>query len=95
MTLYLYMARIMTDTSNAFGFNNTQEAADKLDFETNFKSQTLAVDDLENMETTFITRLSYTQFKAKIDGVNILWTDVKLETTAIFYDLYLLTTSPI
>ena len=96
MVSYLYMARIMLDTTNSYGFNNSAEAANKTDFETNYKSQTVPVSDLENAETTFTIVLTYAEFKAKIDGVNILWSDVKLETNDnLWYDLYLLTETPI
>ena len=95
MAYYLYMTRIMTDTNNCYGFDNTAEAANKTDFDTNYKANCLLVDDLENMETTFTVTLTYAQFKAKIDGTNILWTDVKLEIANNHYDLYLLTNGPV
>jgi hypothetical protein len=89
------MARIMTDTTNCYGFDNTAEAANKTDFDTNYKASCIQVDDLENQESTFIVRLTYAQFKVKIDGTNILWTDVKLEIATNHYDLYLLTNGPV
>jgi len=95
MAYYLYMTRIMTDLNNCYGFDNTTEAANKTDFDTNYKTSTTQVDDLENQETTFLIKLTYSQFKAKIDGTNILWADVKLEIANNFYDLYLLTNGPV
>lgn len=95
MTNYLYMARIMTNTDNCYGFDNAQEALDKTNFDNNYKASCIEVDDLENSETTFLVKLTYEEFKAKIDGTNILWTDVKLEIAGNFYDLYLLTNNPV
>jgi len=85
----------MTNLTDCYGFNNSQELANKTDFDTNYKSGCVQVNDLENMETTFTVLLTYTEFKVKIDGTNIKWTDVKLEIDTNHYDLYLLTTESI
>lgn len=94
MVTYLYSHRIWTNTTSVIGANNAQEALDKTDFETNYKSSTLACDDLELMDTTVMITKTYSQFKALITG-DIAWADVKCETGTNFYDLYLLTESPI
>lgn len=94
MVTYLYKHRIWTEYTNLIGADDVQEALDKTDFDTNYKSQTLACDDLELQETTVTIYKTYTHFKALITG-DIAWTDVKLETGSNFYDLYLITESPI
>ena len=88
--IYVYKAQIMTDLTNAYGFNNSQEATDKTDFETNFKAQTVAVSGVEIMENSAIINKTYTQFKALITG-DITWADVKTVTVLNRYDLYLIT----
>jgi hypothetical protein len=85
----------MTDLTNCIGFNNSQEASDKSDFETNYKAGCYKVDDLETMATVFLVDKTYAEFKALIDGSVITWGDVKLETRQNFYDLYLLTDAPL
>lgn len=91
MANYLYKHRIMTDLTNCFGFNASQEASDKSDFDTNYKSSTIKVDDLELLDTVFIIEKSYADFKTLIDGTTITWGDVKREDGWNFYDLYLIT----
>lgn len=95
MVEYLYRARIWTDTTNVLGVDPSVEAANKIDFEANYKASTVAVTDLEVMGTTFLIEKTYANFKPLIDGTNIKWTDIKCETAAIYYDLYLITTEPI
>jgi hypothetical protein len=95
MVYYLYMTRIWFDTSSTVGFDNAAEAANTTDFETNFKSLAYPVSDMENQATVFIMNKTYAQFKALVDGVNILWSDVKCETNTKHYDLYLLTPGPL
>ena len=91
MANYLYKAKILIDTTNAYGFNNSAEASNKSDFDTNFKALCYPVSDLELMSDVFIIEKTYAQFKALIDGAVITWADIKLETAEYFYDLYLLT----
>jgi hypothetical protein len=95
MVDYLYKARIWKDTTNVVEVNPTTELANKTEFETNYKSSTISINNLELMGTTFVILKTYTDFKVLIDGINILWTDVKCENGGNFYDLYLLTTSTI
>lgn len=95
MADYLYRNRIMTDLTNCYGFDNSAEAANKSDFETNYKSSTYPVADLELMDTVFLVDKTYTQFKALVDGQTITWGDVKLETGTNFYDLYIITDTPL
>ena len=95
MADYLYMTRIWFNTADTVGFDNSAEAANTTDFETNYKANTYPVSDMEMMTTVFIIYKTYAQFKALIDDVNILWSDVKCETNTRHYDLYLLTTGPL
>ena len=74
--MYLYKTTIYKETADIVGIDATQEGANKTDFETNFKSQAIAVDDVAIAETTFITDLSYSDFKAIIVSP-IGWADVK------------------
>ena len=91
MAGYLYKTSILTDSSESYGFNNAQEAANKTDFDTNFKALCLVVGAVEINETSFIIEKTYTQFKALIDGTIITWADVKLAINGSFYYLFLLT----
>jgi hypothetical protein len=93
MTSYLYKTRIWKDTTNVIGVDPAVEAANKTDFETNYKSSAIGVSSIEIAETTFITDLTYTEFKAKITG-DITWGDVKYSENSR-YDLYIITNSPI
>jgi len=93
--IYLYKHRMMTDLTNCYGFDNTQENADKTDFEANYKASTLAVDDLELQENVSIIDKTYSEFKVLVDGSVITWADVKLEIGTNFYDLYLVTDNPV
>ena len=95
MADYLYKHRIMTDLTDCFGFNATDEAAHKSDFNTNHKAGCYVVDDLETMATVFLIDKTYAEFEALIDGNTITWGDVKLEIGQNFYDLYILTDTPL
>lgn len=95
MANYLYRHKIMTDLTNCYGFDATQEAADKTDFETNHKSSCYEVDALELLDTAFVVDKTFDEFDALIDGTNIVWGDVKYETSPNSYSLYLLSENPL
>ena len=95
MVDYLYVTRIWFSTADSVGFDEAAEAANTTDFETNYKASTYPVSNMETQATVFIINKTYAQFKALIDGVNILWSDVKCETNTKHYDLYLLTPGPL
>lgn len=95
MADYLYHCYIYHDTSNVIGVVPADEAAKVLDFETNYKSPAVKIDDVVINATTFETVKTYTQFKALIDGVNITWGDVKYAKEEKAYDIYLLTNEPL
>ncbi len=90
MADYLYKTRIWFDTTDVIGVDVEKEAADTLDFETNYKANCYPVNDLELMETYFLVDWTYDQLKQKITDTGLDWTDVKLETADKFYDLYVL-----
>lgn len=85
----------MKSTTNTIGFDPTTEAANKTDYETNYKSLTVKVTDIVVAETAFIVEKTYTAFKALIDGSTIKWTDVKEKESDIAYELHLITDSPL
>lgn len=96
--MYLYRAIIITGTSDYSNLTQSeinQYASDKFDFETNYKLQTIMIDDLTLAETTFEIGLSYTDFKLKIDGVIRTWGDVKTISDQTKYIINLLVSSPI
>ena len=93
--IYAYMHEIRTDATNSYGFDNSQEATDKTDFETNFKSSALSVSSVEIAENTAEIIKSYTGFKTLIDGTTITWADVRYVTETDHYDLYLITDTPL
>lgn len=66
--------------------SHTQALAD---FEENFKADATKIDRIFLSETTFITELSYTDFKAKVT-LPVLWSNVNFEEDAGSYELYLL-----
>jgi hypothetical protein len=94
MAEYLYHAYIYHDTSNVIGVNPVTEAAYTLDFETNYKSQAVEVNDISSAATTFDIVKSYADFKTLIVSPRT-WGDVRYAKEAKAYDLYLLTSSPI
>ena len=79
--------------------NGTQEeldsfSADKTDFETNYKSQAVKVDEVILAETTYLNDLSYSAFKAKV-ALPLAWSDVKYVEDNVKYVLNLLSDNPI
>lgn len=71
-----------------------QHFADKTDFEMNFKSQAIPTSDVIIAETTFVTELTYAQFKTKI-VLPILWSDVKYIDGTLQYVLNLSSEIPL
>lgn len=67
---------------------------DLTDFETNFKSQAVYINELVIAETTFVEWLSYTQFKNIIVDP-LAWADVKYKQIESKYILHLALESPI
>lgn len=90
MANYLHKSALFKITDNVANIDAAQNNADKVDFETNFKSQAKNIDSLIIAETTFEVNKTYAQFKAIIDGVTITWADVKYTETDGGYRLYLL-----
>jgi len=95
MAEYMYHCYVYHTTTDVVGIDPVAEAANTLDFETNYKSQTVEVNDIIPATTTFEIIKTYTDFKALIDGVNILWTDVKHANEGKAYDIYLITDAPV
>lgn len=95
MALYIYDCQILKDPTDTVGFDLTAEAANKLDYETNYKSQTVKVDNLIVSETSFEIDKTWSQFKGLIDGVNLTWGDVRQGIVGKFYELHLITNEPL
>jgi hypothetical protein len=94
MADYLYHAYVYHDTSDVLGVNPVVEAANTADFENNYKSQAVQIDDIIPGQTTFDIVKTYTQFKALISSP-LTWSDVRYADEEKAYDLYLLTSSPL
>ena len=86
--MYLYRTTLYHDTSKVLNPPANNDT-DNTDFETNHKSSANAVNEVLVQETTFVSDLSYTDFKDKIDGVNVLWSDVKYIETNNAYVLHI------
>lgn len=90
---YLYKT-ILEKSPNGLQEEIDAKNADKIDFETNGKPTARKVDDVFLAQTTFISDLSYSNFKAKIVAP-ITWSDVKYKEDRIKYELNLLTDNPL
>lgn len=66
MVQYIYRANI-----------DFQDNTDKADFETNYKTIAKEFSSITISDTVFTLELTYTNFKALIDGINIIWADVR------------------
>ena len=96
--MYLYKAIVYKIPNDVAGITASEVIAhqtDKIDFEANFKSTAIKVDELVLAETTFVISKTYTQFKTLIDGVLRVWSDAKYTEDSTRYILNVLTTSPI
>jgi hypothetical protein len=94
MVNYLYKVEVYK-TGEKVG-NIAQSVIDLIcsNFETNYKSSTIEVSEVEIIDTTFIIELFYDDFKSKVTG-DITWADVKYIDAGKKYKLYLLSESPI
>ena len=86
--MYLYKAVIYKQPAT-LGVPANTHTADKLDFETNFKTQAAEVTEVLLAETTFVIDKTYTQFKALI-VTPVTWSDVKYTDDLQKYILSLL-----
>jgi len=89
---YFYKTILFKNASNVIGFSSsdiTQNNTDKTDFEINFKATAVKVNDVIIAETTFISDLSYTNFKVKIVSP-LTWGNVRYTEDATQYILNLL-----
>ena len=91
--MYLYKTQII---KNPNGTQSEIDAivAEKNDFETNFKAMATPVSGVVIAETTFVTDLSYANFKAKIVSP-ILWSDVKYIEDIVKYILHVTSSVPL
>lgn len=94
--MYLYRTRIIEDTSDYVMSQADKdiESANNTDFDTNYMSQAVLVDDVTIAETTFVVYKSYSDFKALITG-SITWADVKYTDAGGVHKLFLATNNPI
>ena len=90
---YLYKTYLYKDESKVSPVpeNNTEDLAD---FEDNHKADAMEITELVLAETVFSTDKSYSEFDALITG-GILWSDVKYIEDEIFYELSLLSDTPL
>jgi len=96
--MYLYKAVIHKIPTEVIGLTSSEiveHQNNRGDFEANFKSSAVKVDDLILAETTFVINKTYIQFKTLIDGALRVWPDVKFTEDDVRYILNLITTSPI
>jgi len=97
MAQYLYRTFVVTDDTNYHGLSaaeKTQHATDKTDYETNFQSLVLEINEILLAETTIVIEKDYTAFKALIVSP-IVWGDVDVITEDTRYDMHLLSGSPL
>jgi len=88
--MYLYKAIIYKDTQG-LSIPDGTNAADKIDFETNYKSQSVVVNETVLAETTFVSEISYSAFKAKVT----LWSNVKYIEDTVKYIINLISENPL
>ena len=69
-------------------------AANLLDFETNYETQSVPVTEMVVAETTFIIDLNYTNFKSKIVAP-ILWNDTKYVDGTLQHFIFISSNSPL
>lgn len=88
MVQYIYNANI-----------DFQDNTDKTDFETNYKAIAKEFSYMTINDTVFALELTYTNFKALIDGITITWADVRyiinITDNLLRYELYLVTNNPL
>jgi hypothetical protein len=89
--MYLYKAVTYHNTSAVISVP-ASNTADNSDFVTNYKATAIPVDALEVAETTFVTELSYANFKAEV-AAHAAWSAVKYIVGPKSYELYLLSDS--
>ena len=88
--MYLYKVTIYKDPQK-LGIPDGTHSADEIDFETNYKNQSTVVNEIVSTETTYISELSYSDFKTKVT----LWSDVKYIEDNVKYLLNLISTTPL
>ena len=94
---YLYRAEIFKSSTGLGGWTQAQidqNNSDRSNFETNFKSTAVKISIVFLGATTFITELSYANFKAKIVSP-IAWTDVKYIENNTSYSLNIISDNPL
>ena len=92
--MYQYKAIIYKNPAQ-LGVADNSHAADKADFEANYKSLATKVTSVILAETTFEIDKTYAQFKALIDGTAYTWADVRYVDDNAKYGMVLLTDNPI
>ena len=88
MVQYIYKANI-----------DFQDNTDKTDFETNYKTTAKEFSSMTVSDIAFTLELTYTNFKALIDGITITWADVRYIIKTIDslkrYELHFITNNPL
>lgn len=91
--MYLYRTFIILDTtkfSNLSQSEKEQHAINKIDFEINYKSSTVDINEVVLVSNTFIVDKIYTEFKALVAGE---WDEVNIITKNSIYELNILSDS--
>jgi len=86
--MYIYKNTIYKTNAIVIGLDVAQNTADRIDFETNHKGESLAINNLVISETAFEVDKSYIDFVSLIISP-ILWSDVKYIETQETYKIYL------
>lgn len=89
--MYLYKSVLYHDTSAVVSIP-ASNATDTTDFVNNYKATAVKVDSIAVQETTFVTELTYTAFKAEV-AQHTVWSSVKYVQDAKSYTLYLISDS--
>jgi hypothetical protein len=92
MADYMYHCYVYHETDGVMGIVPANEDANNTDWETNYKSQALEVNDIIPAATTFELIKTWTQFKALIVSP-YTWSDVKYAHESNAWDIYLITST--
>lgn len=93
--MYLYKKVIFIETDKVIGIDVQQNNADKTDWEDNYKSSAVPVNELVIAETTFIVdNITWATFKTLVD-TPYTWGDVKYIENSGRYEIYLTSSEPL
>lgn len=93
MSNYLYKTYLYTNTQDVLTPPATN-TADLADFESNHKDDAMQISELVLAETSFSSDKTYADFKALVT-TPISWSDIKFVIRDKFYELILISDTPL